>query len=161
MAEEGLHHVLSRFPRARLRIAGYLDPPESLGLYRDRIDRLPFMDFLGLQKAISEVSLNISPLQHNAFSYSKSELKYFEAAAAGVLTVASPVPVFTAAITHGHNGYLADALEWPEVFDRALSASVEDHRQRLDAALRHVTDHYTVSAVGPTIRGTISQLSSL
>jgi glycosyltransferase involved in cell wall biosynthesis len=160
IAEEGLHHVLTNFPRARLRIAGFLDPPDSLNRYRDRIDRMPFMDFLGLQKAISEVSLNISPLQHNAFSYSKSELKYFEAAAAGVLTVASPVPVFTDAISHTRNGYLADALEWPDVLDLALTASVDDPRERLDAALRHVTDTYTGSAVATRIIDTLRQLSS-
>jgi glycosyltransferase involved in cell wall biosynthesis len=160
IAEEGLHHVLSRLPRARLRIAGYLDPPASLARFADRIDRLPFMDFLGLQRAISEVTLNISPLQHNAFSYSKSELKYFEAAAAGVLTVASPVPVFTDAITHTENGYLADALEWPDVFDLALTASVDDQRERLSTALKHVTDTYTVPAVGPLIVDTLRPLSS-
>jgi glycosyltransferase involved in cell wall biosynthesis len=161
IAEDGLRHVLSRFPSARLRIAGYLDPPDSLSRYHDRIDRLPFMDFLGLQKAISEVTLNISPLQHNAFSYSKSELKYFEAAAAGVLTVASPVPVFIDAIRHEHNGYLADALDWPDVFDRALDADLSSQQQRLAHAVRHITDHYTGDAIRPRIVKTLGQLSSL
>ncbi len=160
IAEEGLAHVLDTYPAARLRIAGYLEPPESLHRFAHRIDRLPFMDFLGLQKAISEVSLNLSPLQHNAFSYSKSELKYFEAAAAGVLTVASPAPVFADAITHHHNGYLADGLSWPEVLAEALTATPQQVVERTRAALDHVEATYTPKAQSAHIRQTIRQLSS-
>ena len=160
IAEEGLAHVLEHYPHARLRIAGYLEAPASLQRFGDRIDRLPFMDFLGLQKAISEVSLNLSPLQHNAFSYSKSELKYFEAAAAGVLTVASPAPVFADAITHNHNGYLADGLSWPEVLEQALEATPDQVTERTQAALAHVEATYTPAAQSVHIRDTIRQLSS-
>ncbi len=160
IAEEGLAHILDRYPGARLRIAGYLEPPASLHRFAHRIDRLPFMDFLGLQKAISEVSLNLSPLQHNAFSYSKSELKYFEAAAAGVLTVASPAPVFVEAITHNHNGYLADGLSWPEVLEQAIEAPPELAAKRTQAARDHVAATYTPHAQSAHIRQTLRQLSS-
>jgi glycosyltransferase involved in cell wall biosynthesis len=160
IAEEGLAHVLDLYPKARLRIAGYLEPPESLHRFADRIDRLPFMDFLGLQKAISEVSLNLSPLQHNAFSYSKSELKYFEAAAAGVLTVASPTPVFADAISHNRNGYLADGLSWPEVLEQALTATPNQVGERTQAALEHVEATYTPPAQSAHIHQTLRQLSS-
>jgi glycosyltransferase involved in cell wall biosynthesis len=160
IAEEGLTHVLRRYPAARLRIAGYLEPPASLHPFAHRIDRLPFMDFLGLQKAISDVSLNLSPLQHNAFSYSKSELKYFEAAAAGVLTVASPAPVFSSAITHNTNGYLADGLSWPDVLEEALSTPPELVLTRAQAALDHVAATYTPNAQSSHIRKTIRELSS-
>lgn len=160
IAEEGLHHILTHYPHSRLRIAGYLEPPDSLQAFSDRIDRLPFMDFLGLQRAISEVTLNISPLQHNAFSYSKSELKYFEAAAVGVLTVASPAPVFTDAITHNANGYLANGLDWPEVLEQALDATHEQRRDRQQAALDHVAATYTPGAQAEHIVATIRQLSS-
>ena len=160
IAEEGLAHILDRYPKARLRIAGYLEPPTSLDRFQGRIDRLPFMDFLGLQKAISEVSLNLSPLQHNAFSYSKSELKYFEAAAAGVLTVASPAPVFAEAITHNHNGYLADGLSWPDVLEQALDATPDQVADRTQAALAHVEATYTPQAQSAHIQTTIRQLSS-
>jgi glycosyltransferase involved in cell wall biosynthesis len=104
IAEDGLRAVLEEYPHSRLRIAGYLDVPDSLQPYSNRIDRLPFMDFLGLQRAIAEVSVNISPVQHNVFAHSKSELKYFEAAAVATPTVASPAPTFQSVIDHGVNG---------------------------------------------------------
>ena len=160
IAEDGLRAVLESYPKARLRIAGYLDIPESLKPYGNRIDRLPFMDFLQLQRAIGEVTINLSPIQHNVFAHSKSELKYFEAAAAGVITVASPSPVFVETIRHGTNGFLADAASWPDVLLEAVSLSEDERQTIVTAALSHVERHYTGAAVAPRIDKTLTQLSS-
>ena len=159
IAAEGLRTVLEYYPQARLRIAGYLDAPDRLEEFSSRIDRLPFMDFLGLQRAIAEVTLNLSPIQHNVFAHSKSELKYFEAAAAGVPTVASPAPVFTETITHGDNGYLADAAQWSDV----LLTALEDKAGRQAVAknaFEHVEQHYTAATVAPRIASVLGQLGS-
>ena len=160
IAADGLRAVLEHYPQARLRIAGYLDVPGSLAEFSSRIDRLPFMDFLGLQRAIAEVTLNLSPIQHNVFAHSKSELKYFEAAAVGVPTVASPAPVFTDTITHGDNGYLADAAQWPEVLLGAL-AERSGRADVASRALEHVEQDYTAHAVAPRIVSVLGQLGSL
>lgn len=160
IAEDGLRTVLEEFPDSVLRIAGYLDVPESLRKYHSRIERLPFMNFLELQKAISQSTLNLSPIQHNVFAHSKSELKYFEAAAVGVLTVASPSPVFTQTIQHGENGFLADAAEWPEVLRRAITMSPKERGKMTANALKHVETHYTGAAVFPAIERTLARLSS-
>ena len=160
IAEDGLRAVLEEYPQSRLRIAGYLDVPPSLQPYSQRIDRLPFMDFLGLQRAISEVSINISPVQHNVFAHSKSELKYFEAAAVATPTVASPAPTFTQVIDHGTNGYLADAAEWPEVFRFALERSSKDRSALNTAALKVVENRSRGKAVAPRIDEALTRLSS-
>jgi glycosyltransferase involved in cell wall biosynthesis len=160
IAEDGLRAVLEEYPDSRLRIAGYLDVPDSLQPYSNRIDRLPFMDFLGLQRAIAEVSVNISPVQHNVFAHSKSELKYFEAAAVGTPTVASPAPTFQSVIDHGVNGYLADAAEWPEVFRMVLDESTRQQSAVAKKALATVESNYTGTAVAPRIEQALSQLSS-
>ena len=160
IAEDGLLTVLNEYPDTRLRIAGYLDVPQSLQGFSSRIDRLPFMDFLGLQRAIAEVTLNISPVQHNVFAHSKSELKYFEAAAVATPTIASPAPTFTSVIEHGSNGYLADAAEWPEVFRMALETSEKERTALNKSALTHVDAHYTAKAVAPRIEAALQKLSS-
>jgi glycosyltransferase involved in cell wall biosynthesis len=160
IAEDGLLAVLNEYPSARLRIAGYLDVPDSLAGFSDRIDRLPFMDFLGLQRAIAEVTLNISPVQHNVFAHSKSELKYFEAAVVNTPTVASPAPTFSSVIDHGSNGYLADAAEWPEVFRLALESPAKDSAALNTAALAHVESTYTAHAVATRIEAALQKLSS-
>jgi len=160
IAEDGLRVVLEQYPHARLRIAGYLDVPESLAAYTDRIDRLPFMDFLQLQRAIGEVTINLSPVQHNVFAHSKSELKYFEAAAVGVVTVASPSPVFVETIRHGENGFLADAASWPEVLMEATAMTPDARQAMIDKAEAHVKKNYTGAAVADTIERSLSRLSS-
>jgi glycosyltransferase involved in cell wall biosynthesis len=159
IAADGLRAVLQHYPEASLRIAGYLDVPESLADFTHRIQRLPFMDFLGLQRAIAEVTLNLSPIQHNVFAHSKSELKYFEAAAVGVPTVASPAPIFTDTITHEANGYLADAADWPDVLLGAL-ADEKSRKAVAKQALQHVGAHYTRATVAPKIIEVLAKLGS-
>ena len=160
IAEDGLRWALEALPGATLRIAGYLDVPPSLKAFENRIARLPFMDFLGLQRAIAEVSINISPVQHNVFAHSKSELKYFEAAAVATPTIASPAPVFTEVIRHGHNGFLADADQWPAVIEKALGASAKEKSAMQRSALEHVERHYTSQAIAPSIERALLKLSS-
>src|SRR3954464_11452487 len=60
------------------------------------------------------------PLQYNTFTDCKSELKYFEAAAVGTVSIASPSHTYSRAIRDGDTGYLARSYEWMEVISRAL-----------------------------------------
>ncbi len=107
-----LARLLDRFPEMALRLVGFLEPPPCLARHLARIERLPLMDFVNLQRAIGATEINLVPLQDNAFTNCKSELKYFEAGAVGTVTVASPTFTYRAAITDGQNGYLARAHEW-------------------------------------------------
>ena len=85
-----LAQLLTRRENVRLLIVGYLSLPAELQKFRDRIEIYPLHDFVNLQRVISLVEINIVPLVDNVFTKCKSELKYFEAAAVGTLTVASP-----------------------------------------------------------------------
>jgi glycosyltransferase involved in cell wall biosynthesis len=60
------------------------------------------------------------PLQANDFTNCKSELKYFEAAVVGTMSIASPSYTYAAAIRDGENGYLAKAQEWRSVIETAI-----------------------------------------
>jgi hypothetical protein len=60
------------------------------------------------------------PLQANDFTNCKSELKYFEAAVVGAMSIASPSHTYAAAIRDGENGYLAKAQEWLSVIETAI-----------------------------------------
>ena len=61
----------------------------------ERIEVCPLQDFVNLQRLIGEVEINIVPLQDNAFTNCKSELKYFEAAIVETVTVATPTYTFS------------------------------------------------------------------
>ena len=98
--------------RIKLRIGGHLHVCEPVDRYKDRLELLPFCDFVNLQLAVGRVDINLVPLQENVFSNCKSELKYFEAAAVGTVTVATPVYTYSHAIEDGKNGFLSASYDW-------------------------------------------------
>lgn len=109
-------HQIQRFLEisedSRLTVVGHLEIPKELSSLRDRILVEPFMDFLAMQDVLLDVDLNIVPLQESLFAWSKSELKFFEAALVETPTLASRNPVFSQAIEDGITGFLADSTSW-------------------------------------------------
>jgi glycosyltransferase involved in cell wall biosynthesis len=110
-----------------LRIVGFLEPGPELNRHRSRIEYLPLQDFINLQREIGAVEVNLVPLQDNPFTNCKSELKWFEAAIVGALTIASPTYTYERIIKDGCNGWLSHAHTW-EAKLREILASLDDHR---------------------------------
>ena len=104
-------------PRLILRIVGFPPPHGVLARHAHRIDVHPLQDFMNLQRLIGESEINIAPLQNNQFTNCKSELKYFEAAIAGTMTLASPSYTFRNAIDDGDTGFIVGPHEW---FDKLM-----------------------------------------
>ena len=116
--------LLARDPRIVLRVVGFFNPGQEFRRYRDRIEFYPLQDFLNLQRLIAEVEINIAPLQDNTFTNCKSELKFFEAAICGTLTLATPTFSFRNSIAHGKTGFLVPSHAW----DLALAGGRRDRR---------------------------------
>ncbi|HEX3881228.1 MAG TPA: glycosyltransferase [Stellaceae bacterium] len=132
---DALAELLASDERLILRLVGFLDLPPSLARYPDRVERFALQDFINLQRLIGETELNLVPLRNNAFTNCKSELKYFEAAVVGTVTIASPTFVFKDVIKDGVNGWIANSHEWVErisavVADWANYAVVADRAAR-------------------------------
>ena len=151
---DALARVLARDERLVLRIVGFLDMPPVLAEFARRIERYPLQDFLNLQRLIGETELNLVPLQDNAFTNCKSELKYFEAAVAGTATIASPTFTLRAAIKDGVNGWLATAPQWADRIAAAL-ADRERYREVAEAAAAHAVATYAPDAVVGAIRAAL------
>jgi glycosyltransferase involved in cell wall biosynthesis len=117
--------LLARDPRIVLRVTGFLELDQQLLRYRDQIEFCPLQDFLNLQRLIAEVEINIAPLQENAFTNCKSELKFFEAAICGTLTLATPTFTFRNSIVTGKTGFLVPSYSWDAALQEAI-AVVED-----------------------------------
>jgi glycosyltransferase involved in cell wall biosynthesis len=131
IAAPAICRLLESNPRTMLRVVGFLDPDQQLMRYRDRIEFHPLQDFINLQRLIAEVEINIAPLQDNAFTNCKSELKFFEAAICGTLTLATPTFTFRNSIAHGRTGFLVPSSGWDLALQEAV-AVVED-KSRYDA----------------------------
>lgn len=128
IAAGALAELLDEDLRLVVRLVGFLEPQGAMLRHRDRIEIHPLQDFLNLQRLVGETEINIAPLQINAFTNCKSELKYFEAAIVGTLTIASPIFAFRKTIRQGQNGFLADAQDWGTKLRTAVSI-VEDANQ--------------------------------
>jgi glycosyltransferase involved in cell wall biosynthesis len=118
--EPAVARLLDDDPRIHLLVVGFLDLGEHLLRHRHRVQMLPLQDFLNLQRLMGQVEINLVPLQDNEFTNCKSELKYFEAAVVGTVTVASPTYAFRRAISHGATGFLARSFEWEPMLRHAI-----------------------------------------
>ena len=130
-----------------LTIVGHLDVPAEFEHLGPRLVTQPFMDFLEMQSVMRNIDLNIVPLQDSAFTRSKSELKYFEAALVNTPTLASTTPVFGKAITPGVTGFLAESAEWLEALRDIESLTHEDLESVGAAARASVLDTYSPMAL--------------
>ncbi|MDF3128817.1 glycosyltransferase [Kiritimatiellaeota bacterium B1221] len=120
IVSHALANILDKNPEAILRIAGYLEFPAHLKPHLDRIEFIPFQNFIALQNSIAQVEINIAPLQINDFTNCKSELKLFESSIVGTQTLASPSYTYAKAISHGQNGYLAREGEWEDTLQHII-----------------------------------------
>jgi glycosyltransferase involved in cell wall biosynthesis len=125
VAAPALARLMDEEPRIKVRVVGFLELKSGLEKYGSRVEFYPLQDPMNLQRLIAEVEINIAPLQNNLFTNCKSELKYFEAAIAGTITIATPTGPFARAIVDGENGFLATAFEWEDKL-RAACAVVDN-----------------------------------
>ena len=136
--------VMTADTRVQLVLVGPLDVEKALGAefaaqFASRITQHGLTDYLSLQHLIAEVDYNLVPLQNNAFTNCKSELKFFDAAAVGTLSIASPTYTYAKAIRHGQNGYLAADDAWEVVLKQAIQSRVQPAHYAAMAQSAHQT----------------------
>ena len=126
--------ALGEHPEATLVVVGELDVAEisELAPFGERIERRPLVPHARLPFELARFDINIAPLEvGNPYCEAKSELKWFEAAAVGVPTIASATQPFADAIEHGVTGFVAsDETGWFE----ALSELIENRGRRSEVA---------------------------
>ena len=154
IVEPALDLLLTANRRLELLVVGF--PPQSarLATHGDRVQTLPLQDFLNLQLAIGTVEINLVPLQDNPFTNCKSELKYFEAAIVGTVTVATPSYTFSRAIRHGENGFVARAHEWHHVLLETME-SVDDLPRIADVAAADALARYSPAAQAAALQAAL------
>ena len=156
MVIPALEELLETDERLGVVVVGYIEAGPRLSRFGKRVVRYPFQDYVNLQKLIGSVDVNLMPLQYNVFTNSKSELKYFEAAAVGTVSVATPTQVYSRAIRHGDNGYLAQAYQWADVIRQAV-IGLQDKALMLRAH-RHALATYTWRQQRDSIRTALGVL---
>jgi glycosyltransferase involved in cell wall biosynthesis/predicted SAM-dependent methyltransferase len=108
--KEPMFKILDTYPNVRLRVVGYLELDDDFNAYMERIDQINFVPFDVLPNYIADVDINIAPLEPNPHKRAKSAIKFFEAAALKVPTVATNLEPY-AVIEHGVDGMLCTTSE--------------------------------------------------
>jgi glycosyltransferase involved in cell wall biosynthesis len=154
LVSPALEELLEADERLGVVVVGYIEAGPGLERFGSRVQRYPFQDYVNLQRLVGSVEFNLMPLQVNAFTNCKSELKYFEAAVVGTQSIASPGAIYGRVIRHGDNGYLARAHEWAHVIRQAL-ADIEGYDQMATRSRRDVQATYTWKTQRDCIRAAI------
>jgi glycosyltransferase involved in cell wall biosynthesis len=119
-----------------LVVGGTLTLDPTFARFGARVQREPWVPWPALPALLAGVDVCLAPLDlQDPFTAAKGAIKYLEAAAVGVPTVASPAESFRDAIDDGRTGVLAaDTPAWR----RTLTALIDDraHAARLGAAAR-------------------------
>ncbi|MDI6778181.1 MAG: glycosyltransferase [Patescibacteria group bacterium] len=120
--ENALVKILEKYPKAKLVLAGPLNISDKFDEYKNQIERLPFASRRDHFQNISDVDINIIPLEKSdPFCESKSELKFFEAGILGVPSVAVNNQTYREAIEDGESGFLAGSDdEWANKLERLI-----------------------------------------
>lgn len=89
---------------------------------RHQVEWRELVPIADLPDEIARFDVSIAPLEvGNIFCEAKSELKFFEAALAGAVTVASPTEPFRRSVRDGETGFLpADEAAWRSVLLRLV-----------------------------------------
>lgn len=136
-----LIELLDKNKNIKLRMVGHIKLPEYASKYisKDNVEYYPIQNYLDLQVKIAECDINLIPLVINEFTHCKSELKYFEAAIVGTLSIASPTFIYKQIIKDNENGYLAMPGEWGKKIESILQ---NNNRSVIDAARSFVEEEY-------------------
>lgn len=116
-----LVELMERYKNLELVTVGELELPPNLRQFGERIIVKPFTDWKNLPRMISEVDINLAPLEDTVFNRAKSENKWMEAALVQVVTVASDLGAFAESIRDGVTGYLCGSQEeWKSCLSRLI-----------------------------------------
>lgn len=141
---DALMVILEKYKNVKLLLAGLLDTGDKLNEFSERIETLPRVSRDECYGNIYKCDINLAPLEiDNPFCESKSAIKFTEAGALKIPTVAVKNQTFFEAIEDGADGFLAgDTDEWVE----KISRLIEDENLRKamgEKAREKVLNYYT------------------
>lgn len=138
--------LMKAYPNVQLMVAGRIQVDPAFDVFHDRFrfeKFRPYADFIGL---LGQIDINLAPLDlSSSIACARSELKYIEAAAFGVPTVASPTAAYCDAIHEGETGFLCDGDTWFDTL--AMLVQDADRRDAVGARARgHVEAAFSPEA---------------
>lgn len=160
--EQAVLRILKKYDNAVLLIVGHLDVPTSFSAVSAQIRTIPFVAWEELASLYRKVDINLAPLEYGvAFTESKSELKFLEAALLSVPTVAARIGAYKIAIADGVDGVLCAT---PDEWFRGIERLIIDRNLRMrigKAAYEKVAAECTTFRNGLVIQEKFKRLVSV
>jgi len=118
-----LARLMDENDRVDLVLIGHVPYDAHLRRHPDRVLRYPFISNVGdYWSVLSICDVNIAPLVPEPATDAKSEIKWLEAAALAIPTVASGTQTYQEVIRSHRNGFIADTTEqWFDALSRLCS----------------------------------------
>ena len=152
VVEKPLASIMERHPHVRLLTIGHVNLPEALSGHSGRISTINFDTYEGYLRHLRSADLNIVPLLSDEFNDCKSAIRYLEASAVGVPTIATEIGDFSNIISPGQNGLLANTPEDWENHMEACITSSSRRRSITKCARDYVTTTQTTQAISAQLQ---------
>lgn len=137
--------ILKKYDNVYLSVVGFLDVPEDMKEVEHKIVKKDFVDWKKLPKLISELDINLVPLEDSVFNEAKSENKWVEAGLVKTVTVASAIGPFKELIKNGEMGYLCENEdEWEAALENLIQN--KDLRNRIAEKTYNIVRKENVTA---------------
>lgn len=152
-ASKALFRILSNYPNVFLHIYGFKPFIEEdyTPNVKEQIRLFPPREFKSFLEYFPQMDIAIAPLQSNAYTESKSELKFVHAGAHSIPIVSSPSEPFKSVINPGINGFLAfNESDWYSTLEQ-LVLSRELRQSIGDAAHKTVLEKYQLSCLSSDV----------
>lgn len=143
--EKSLLIILKKHLHVKLLICGKIKFSDSFYLFKDRFEYNEFMPYVEFIEIYKKIDIILVPLTDTKFNHGKSELKFIEAGAFGITTIASDCYTYSRVINHGKNGILISKNEGWNFWIEKLIYN-QDLRNKIGNAARdYVIKNYTPS----------------
>lgn len=154
-----LVQVLSRHPQAELHIVGRVSVAEAnTSLSGLNCVHHHLMSYESMQEFLAGMDINLAPLSPSAFNDAKTEMKIFEAALHGVVTIASPSDSYAATITNGQNGLLANTpADWEAALEHMIT-SPDDRARFGKAAFEQIAPQFAAAQSAQKLLGVLETI---
>ena len=108
------------------------------------------MDGYKLMEEYSKLDINLIPLVMDDFSQARSEIKFFEAAAVGVVSIASPTELYKKIFDKSQAIILSDTGSWLNELEKVYNNNY-DLKDMINKAVKYIEKNYTEEAMIPNL----------
>lgn len=147
LVEPALLQLLKEYPNCRVLLVGPLSFSDEFATFGSQFEYRGFIPYQEYALLFREIDINLIPLEiDEPVCQGKSELKYIEAGACAVPSIATPTATFSEVIEHNVNGMLAEEGQWYE----QIKSLVEEHDKRSNVG--NAAQNYVFANYSPEFR---------